>query len=286
MIRTPAVSGQFYESDFGKLHKQIESCFLSRFGPGDLPGKRRSKRVYGFIVPHAGYQFSGPCAAWAYKEMGESMFLQTYLIIGTNHTGYSESKIGTLDQDWETSFGVVKCDRERIKKIVSESKHIIRIDPKSHFNEHSIEVQLPFLQFVNKDNLRDLKIVPLIVNELSNIEAISSILAEEFKNALVICSSDFTHYGVNYNYLPFSASKEKLYALDKEAIKFILELDSSGFLSYSSGKTICGVYGIVLFIEVMKKMGASRGRVLRYYTSGDLTNNYSNAVGYGSIVFE
>lgn len=285
MLRSTSVAGMFYESDFGKLDKQVESCFLSKLGPGDLPSSKREKKIYGIIVPHAGYPFSGPCAAWGYKELGEAKLPGRYVIIGVNHSGFASSKIATLDQGWNMPFGVVKPDNDLINDLVKVSKHVVRVDSKAHFNEHSIEVQLPFLQFVNKDKLKDLRIVPLIVNDL--VKGIGKAIAKCSKDVIVIGSSDFTHYGVNYNYVPFSTDvKEKIYEMDGFGIDLILKLKTKEFLEYAQDKTICGAGAIALTMEIVKNLGCSKARLLRYYTSGDVSKDYKNAVGYGAIVFE
>ena len=86
-MRKPIVAGQFYESSFDELNKQIEISFKDKFGPGELPVKRTNKKIYGIISPHAGYSFSGPCQAWAYKEIAENAFPDLYVIVGLSHTG-------------------------------------------------------------------------------------------------------------------------------------------------------------------------------------------------------
>lgn len=287
MIRKPIVAGQFYESDFQALDKQVNECFLSKFGPGDLPVKKRTKDVLGAICPHAGYQFSGACAAWAYKEIGESKFPDLFVVIGPSHTSYGS---GILLEDFQTPFSLVKVDKEFGNALIRNSSLIE--NKQAHLNEHSIEVQLPFLQFVEKEYLDKIKIVPIVVDfnadykEIAN--AIVKIEKETKKKVCVIASSDFTHYGALYGYVPFAYNvKESLADLDNKAVEFIKKLDAKGFMDYVSetGATICGAIPIAILLEVLKNK-AKKVRVLRHYSSGDVAGDYSNCVDYISIVLE
>ena len=159
MARETAVAGQFYDSDFMKLDKQINDCYTSKFGPGDLPVKRTDKKIVrAVIVPHAGYFFSGACAAWAHKEIAESRFPHDFIILGPNN--YS-GKSALSAEDWKTPFGVVRTDKELVRQIKEATK--IGIGEEAHMHEHSLEVQLPFLQFSNKDKMPNLRIVPIVL---------------------------------------------------------------------------------------------------------------------------
>ncbi|MDD5086365.1 MAG: AmmeMemoRadiSam system protein B [Candidatus Nanoarchaeia archaeon] len=287
-VRKPIVAGQFYEKDFQKLNKQIEECFEGKNGPGALPLKKRQGDVLGAIVPHAGYVFSGPCAAWCYKEIAESKFSDLFLILGPNHSGFGSTS--TILDDWETPFGVVKVDKSFAKKLVENSS--IKEDSMAHLNEHSIEVQLPFLQFASRDNLDNLRFVAITLSYDFNLNELASSIRktidESGKKVCVIASSDFTHYGSAYGYMPFSQNiKENMKKLDYGAIDFIKKLDSKGFLNYVKEKkaTICGTSAISLLIEVLKGR-ANKANLMHYYTSGDVMGDYSNAVGYAGIIFK
>ncbi|MBI4448224.1 AmmeMemoRadiSam system protein B [Candidatus Woesearchaeota archaeon] len=281
----PIVAGYFYEEDFEKLSKQIEKCFTSKLGPGSLPGKRKNEKLFGVISPHAGYQFSGPCQAWAYKALAETRFPKRYILIGPDHNGFNSATSTCLD-DWETPFGIVKSDKSFIIDLLDKCSFIKKAEK---INEHSIEVQLPFLQYANKDKMKEIKIVPLIVPNEKDYMKIGEALAElGGEDTCVIVSSDFTHYGPSFNYVPFNYNiKEEMYALDKKAIAIIQDLDSKNFLGYvrDSGATICGKNAIALGMEVFKEWFSKKIELLSYYTSGDLTN-YSNAVGYAAITFK
>jgi len=287
-MRKPIVSGIFYPSDFNSLDKSIIESFEGPFGPGCLPEKKREKKVIGIISPHAGYIYSGGCAAWGFKELAESPFKDTYIVLGNDHQGNLKNAVST--KDWNTPFGIIKNDIIFSKSIIDNN--IFYEDNTAHEVEHSIEVQLPFLQHINKKHLKELKIVPIIIstkNYKDIAERIFKIISLSKKNVSIICSSDFTHHGNNYGYAPFKENiKENMSALDNTAIKLITSLDSKKFEEFikETNATICGEKGIKVMIELCKLLGAKKARLLRYYTSADITNDYKNTVGYASIVFE
>jgi len=279
-MRRAVVAGQFYEDDFQKLEKQIKDCFFLKQGPGDLPIKTRKGNIIGVIAPHAGYYFSGQCAAWAYKEIAEARFPDTFIIIGPSHYGFKDSYL--TKQDFDTPFGTVKTDKE-LAKIFLDSG-VVKENDKSHENEHSIEVQLPFLQYVNKTYLPHLKILPITIGSYN--KELASLIAEQKKSIYVVISSDFTHYGPNYGYIPFlTKKKEEMYKIDAEAIKLIKKLDTEAFLNFTKDKTICGSNPIATIMDLCKlKKGSAY--LSHYCTSGDIVNDYDNAVGYASIIFK
>lgn len=270
-MRIATFAGLFYEKNSDSLNKQIEECFKDKKGPRNF-NLKRSKKIFAVISPHAGYIYSGAAMAHAYKEIAEAEFADTYVIVGTDHTGIGNSIC--LD-DFETPFGIIRVDKDYCKQLIEKG-----FKQDKMLNEHSIEVQLPFLQFVSKDRLKDLRIVPIVTNSLVEFP-------EADKNIVFISSSDFTHYGINYGYTPFLFNKKKhMYELDKKAIEFIKNLDVRGFLEYinNTGATICGYNSIASVINHCKYHGAKKATLLKYYTSGDVVNNYMNAVGYASMV--
>ncbi|PIY60562.1 AmmeMemoRadiSam system protein B, partial [Candidatus Woesearchaeota archaeon CG_4_10_14_0_8_um_filter_47_5] len=278
------------EDNFLHLERQLAECFSHKKGPGDLPvSKRSSRMIKGAIVPHAGYFFSGPCAAWVHKEIAESAFPDTFLIIGTNHTGFPSH--ATMKMNWETPFGIVRTDDELIRLLVEKAGMVN--DEHAFENEHSIEVQLPFLQFANKDLLGKLRIAPLILGHrvLYDVKALALTLQECImdlgRRVCILVSSDFTHYGPNYHFVPFEGEPaERLYAFDQKAIDFIRKKDRRGFENYidETNATICGAQPIALLMEILKN--AEKIQLLQYYTSGDIIQDYKNAVGYAAITFE
>lgn len=284
MTRKPTVSGQFYPADRTVLDKQIKSCFLDRRGPG-MVSQKHTKNIISVISPHAGYMYSGMAAAWAYKEVAESPVPDLYIMLGLGHSGQYTCVSG---EDWMTPKGIVKTDSDFVAEIARSG---IPVDDNAHASEHSIEVQLPFLQFVKETHTKELTIAAIICSPDMEYRRIAHIIHETLtkqgKKAIIVTSSDFTHYGYNYGYMPFRDKvKENMYALDKEAISFIEKLDSSGFLEHvqKTGTTICGQYPIAVSIELSRLLGAKKGKLLQYYTSGDIVNNYDSAVGYAAIV--
>lgn len=286
MARKPIVAGMFYESEKEALKEQIKECFLSKFGPGKLPEGKKEKTILGVIAPHAGYIYSGPCAVFSYKEIAESKLPDLFIILGLSHSGYPSC---VSLEDWETPLGIVKNDKDFGKALIKNTG--LKQNEIAHNQEHSIEVQLPFLQFINKND--EIKITPIIASsDLPYDELAQNIvktIKEENKKVCLIASSDFTHYGVNYGYFPFQNKvKDNLYALDNDAIKHIKNLDAHRFLGYTeqTGATICGKFPIAVMLEACKLLGAKNAKLLKYYTSGDIVHDYSSAVGYASIVVE
>jgi AmmeMemoRadiSam system protein B len=278
-IREPAVAGQFYAGDKEGLIKQIEASFKSKFGPGELPEVSESKKVLGAVVPHAGYVFSGPCASHVYAEIAASEKPDVFVILGTNHrmAGGNSTMLGT----WKTPLGKAKINDEFARELD------ININEEVHRFEHSIEVQLPFLQYILKNKL---SFVPILVSDIKDLDKkIVTAIGSTGKGITTIASSDMTHFGFNYGFLPFVDNvKENMQKLDGEAIEKIKALDDNGFLKYleKTEATICGSMPIVTLIRVCKALGAERAKLLKYYTSGDMIGDYSSAVGYASLVIK
>ena len=284
-VREPVAAGLFYEANPKLLSEQIRECFLGERGPGDLPVSKRSGFVSGAIVPHAGYQYSGACAAWAYKEIGETELADTYVIMGPNHTGLGGSALTT--QNFRTPFGIVRTDKRLASYLISKGSIVDSELP--HLEEHSIEVQIPFLQFINKDS-ESWKILPIVLSDGIDYKALALDLKEAMvdlgKKIVFIASSDFTHYGRAYGYVPFSSDiPDRIRKLDKKAIEFIKKKDDVGFLNYvyETGATICGRLPIATLLNIMSN---KKAELLQYYTSGDLVNDYKNSVSYASIIFK
>lgn len=286
MARKAVYAGQFYEKNEQALDKQIAECFEGKNGPGALPLSKRSKNIQAIIAPHAGYQFSGACAAWAYKEIAESEFADVYIIIGPNHSGPENSISMT---GYETPFGVARVDQEFAKLILEKNEELKENDA-AHALEHSIEVQIPFLQFATKDKMNELKIVPILIHELDYAKLgldLKEAIMESGKKVIIIVSSDFTHYGHSYHYIPFSTDiKKNIYERDKKAIDFIEKLNADAFIGYmdETQGTVCGAFPIAVLLKTLKH---SKVELLQYYTSADLEEDsmYKNAVSYAAILF-
>ncbi|MFH1134342.1 MAG: AmmeMemoRadiSam system protein B [Nanoarchaeota archaeon] len=280
MVRQPIVAGQFYAGSRDALLKQVKACFADKRGPG-LPSGRTNETVAGAIVPHAGFMYSGPCAAFAYKTIAEGKKPDLFVIYGVNHHGLGGTAL--LLDDFETPLGTVKVDRAFGEALLDSCRWLSDSAP-VHAFEHSIEVQLPFLQFV----MPSFEFLPIIVSSASHLDeiatAVRKVAVEQKKTVCVIASSDFTHFGENYGFMPFAPKRELIEKLDKGAIDNILRLDSAGFARYveETGATICGRLPIQLLLKTLQ---AGKARLISYYLSGDIAGGYENSVSYAAIVF-
>jgi len=285
-MRKAQVAGSFYPEKKQEIEKQI-SGFFSNLEVASIKLKE-NKEIKAGIVPHAGYAYSGKCASFVYNLIRNEK-IDAFIILGTNHSGLG-GRISFSIDDFDTPLGSVESDIELIEKIMLRAKRDkidISVSEEAHKYEHSIEVQIPFLQSVQKN----FKIVPMLVKDLNLIELkkfgklISDIIKNEKKNIFVIASSDFTHYGRAYGFLPFTENvRENLYELDDKAIQSILKLDADEFYVISRKTTICGSQAILSLIETAKNLKLT-GEKLCYYTSGDVSQDWDMAVGYASIVF-
>jgi len=284
MIREPAVAGSFYPESPEELKDLIEKCIKD--GPGE---KLKKKDVLGVISPHAGYTYSGVGAAYAHMALAGSGYPKTLILLGPAHMIGDNSV--WLGSDWATPLGKVEVDRELGRKIADNS--LFDLSPDPHINEHSLEVQLPFIQYIcEKYNIKLPKIVPIVFSLPLNLdvinkfgEAIYAVIRD--RNVKLLVSSDFTHYGPRFDYVPFTEGniKEKIYDLDREAIKKIEEMDLKGFVDYvnTTKATICGSFPIAVAMSISKNFGIKKGKLLNYSNSGDTTNFYSNSVSYAAI---
>jgi AmmeMemoRadiSam system protein B len=290
MIREPAFAGQFYEANPQRLRAQIEICFKGKLGPKSIPGKQKGS-VIAAIIPHAGYTYSGQAAAHAYKAIAESEKPDTVIIICPSHTGMGPSVSVYPEGTWKTPLGEVSVDSEFVKVMLGHSKRA-SADEIAHRSEHAVEVHLPFLQYIFKD----FKIVPICMKGIKVLEEsndlVSAILNAAYelrRKVLVIASSDFTHYGESYMYTPYKATQlKKVEALDKKAISCIEKFKEVDFLKHivQNNATICGYAPITAAIIFARSMKSKSARLLKYYTSADITNDKNNFVAYASIVFD
>lgn len=272
-MRLCAVCGSFYESDKELLLEELKKSFAE---PG-MPD-RKKKKVRAAIVPHAGYFFSGKCAAYAYKEIADSD-PKKIIIFGPNH--YSHES-GIADQDWQTPLGIVKTDKKLAEKIAKNTG--LNIDNSVHMKEHSIEVQIPFLQYV----LRDFKICAIALGSDINYKKLGEDLLEIVSDEFILISSDFTHYGFNYSYTPFVTEVDKnLENLNKNALAGVLDNDVERFLGHlkKTNNTICGRAAIITFLHMNKKLKL-KAKLLDSYKSSDILPDKMNSVTYNAVVFE
>lgn len=279
-IRRPTQAGAFYEGDAEALKIQIENCFLQELGPKKHPqvNKNGPRQLVGLICPHAGYMYSGAVAANAYYELAYDGKPDIVVILGPNHTGYGSALSLMNEGVWRTPFGDVEIDVETANQIVQET-HIVDVDDVAHRFEHSIEVQLPFLQYLYGSNFRFVPICFQMQDFYSAVEigqALAKVLTG--KNAVVIASSDMTHY----------EPQIRAAAKDKAALKAVEAMDVKRFYSIIERQNItaCGYGPIATTITAAKGMGAKEAKLLCYKSSGDVTGDYSSVVGYAAVSFE
>ncbi|MEM3554168.1 MAG: AmmeMemoRadiSam system protein B, partial [Candidatus Bathyarchaeia archaeon] len=147
-IRLPSQAGAFYAGKAESLKRQIEECFLHELGPGTIPKVVEGpRRIVGLVCPHAGYMYSGPVAAHAYYNLASDGKPDTVVLFGPNHALYGSALAVMNEGLWRTPLGDVEVDGETANKIVREAR-IVDVDDSAHRYEHSIEVQLPFLQYL------------------------------------------------------------------------------------------------------------------------------------------
>jgi AmmeMemoRadiSam system protein B len=276
-IRKPCQAGAFYAGRKEALVKEIESCFLHKLGPGKIPEVNQlgERMLTALICPHAGYMYSGPIAAHSYYAMALDGIPEAAVIIGPNHTGLGSGVSMMSEGYWETPLGTLQVNSELAKEIYKSST-LIDLDESAHLYEHSIEVQLPFLQYLYRDKLT---IVPvcMMMQDLETSVEVGKAVAEAIKekNAIVIASSDMTHYE------NVDSAKRK----DKLAIEAILSLDEFKLEStvYSYDISMCGYGPIAAALKASKMLNGKKAKLLAYGTSGDITGDYSSVVGYAAI---
>ena len=275
---------------------EIEQCFLSKHGVGEKPkvSEDGARRIIGGVVPHAGLIYSGSIAAHTYYRLAKDGQPETFVILGVSHGG-NPGFATMFDAVWRMPMGDVNVDSELARSIVRHSE-FVDINPEAHEGEHSIEIQLPFLQYVYNEKF---KIVPITVG-YGDYEmckdvgtAIAKAVKEQGRDVVVLGSTDFTHYGVFYGYTPvgtrpFERVLKWIYETDRSLIEMIISLDAEGLVRKvrENNYTMCGYLPVATMIVAAEKMGASRGELLKYATSYDVQGSTDLVVGYASIVIE
>jgi len=274
-VRKPAVSGTFYAGTARELEEQIEWCYKHELGPGVMPQLNSGglREIVAIVAPHAGYYYSGPVAAHAYKELADDGIFDTAVILGPNHTGYGHPVSVWTGSAWNTPLGEVEINETLAQSLLGG---IIKSDETAHIHEHSIEVQLPWLQHL----YRSIKIVPItmLTQDIETARTVGKVISQVDGNLILIASSDFTHYE------PHSVAVEK----DGSVIEAIVALDEEELYKRCEclNCTMCGYGPVASVIVAAKEMKAKRASLLKYATSGDTSGDFSRVVGYGSIVIK
>jgi AmmeMemoRadiSam system protein B/AmmeMemoRadiSam system protein A len=263
-IREPVCAGTWYPGDAKRLREDIET-YLQKASTPDLQGQ-----LFALIAPHAGYSYSGQVAAYAYKLLEKQKF-ESVVLIGPSHHVYF-SGVSIYDRGgFRTPLGVVPLDTA-LTSALKDRDHRIRYVAEAHAQEHSLEIQLPFLQVV----MPGFKLVPLVMGDQSFAscewlaEAVAGCVGK--KSVLVVASSDLSHFH------PYQEAKK----LDQVVLDEVNAFDPRALSENLKGGTCeaCGGGPMVTAMLIAKKLGATKGHVLYYANSGDVTGDRSRVVGY------
>ena len=265
-VRKPVAAGAFYPADAEELKDYMHQVIKHK-----IP-KIKPKAI---IVPHAGYIYSGQTAAKAFGMIDD---FDVYIVLGPNHTGLGK-EISVFEGAYEIPFGTVETDNELGELLVHNSS--VDVDYYAHLQEHSIEVQLPFIDFISK---KPYKIVPIVIgtHNREKLRHLGMALAEAIKNyrkdILIVVSSDMNHY----------ENQDTTIKKDELAIKALENLDEEEFFNRVEQYDIsmCGAAASYAAVVAAKLLGAKEARLIEHTTSGDVNGDYDQVVGYASIIIE
>ncbi len=267
MIREAIVAGKFYPDSPARLKEMIE---------GMVDERAKKEDAIGLVSPHAGYVYSGSVSGAVVSLI---KLKDTYIIIGPNHTGMGKPFSIMTQGAWKTPLGKVDIDTELAGRILASSRYLEE-GSEAHRLEHSIEVQLPFLQYFGKQ----FKLVPIVLSyaDINVYKEIGQAIAVAIKSirrkTIIIASSDMTHYETQ------NLAREK----DNRAIEAILELNEDKLAKRIKdfNITMCGYAPVVSLITAARELGAGKAELAKYQTSGDVSGDYSSVVGYAGIIIK
>lgn len=269
IIRESAVDGSFYPADPGELTGQIRG-YLEKAPSLDI------SNIKALICPHAGYIYSGQIAAYSYKQIA-GLTYDSIIVIAPSHGQYFDYISVYHGDGYRTPLGAVAIDKERALMLSGASK-AIKLSDSGHGREHSLEVQLPFLQLVAGS---DIKIIPIIIGDQSkeSIEALGNTIGKLFSddNILIIASTDLSHYH------PYDIAS----GLDGKVSRLIDSFDTEGLMEeFTAGRAeMCGGGPVISAMIASRAMGADSSKVIKYANSGDISGDRSAVVGYLSAAF-
>lgn len=277
-VRKPAVAGQFYPADPAELSTLIDECYLHPLGPGKKPpASKRQASLVAVVCPHAGYVYSGPVAAHSYLHVSSLPDPELIVVVAPNHYGIGSGVSTFKAGEWETPLGRMRVDSEAARQL-AEFAQIVAFDPDAHRLEHSLEVQLPFLQRIYGDRVPLLP-VSLVFQDIETAKTLAEAVAKVVrgKRAVLVASSDLTHYE------PANEARKK----DTALIQQVLKMDVEGFYSTLErlNVTACGYGAIATVIEAAKSLGLAKAELLKYASSGDTSGDNLQVVGYGALRF-
>ncbi len=271
LVRKPAVSGMFYPDNPVELKKDIETYL------GSAIIRNFEENIIGIVSPHAGYMYSGQVAAYGFKMIAKKPY-DTVVLIGPSHRAYFDGVALWARGGFETPLGRIDIDEDIAREMINAGG-IIKANMDTHKQEHSLEVQLPFLQSV----LEDFKIIPLVMGIQTTdackklAQSLSFVLGNSAKRFLIVCSTDLSHY------YPDTKAKK----LDGIIVEHLDTFNISGMIeNIEAGKTeACGAGPIIVTMILSEMLGANCGKVLKYANSGDVSGDKSGVVGYVSAIF-
>jgi AmmeMemoRadiSam system protein B len=267
MIRQPAVANQFYPGDERSLKRELSA----RMKEGQT-----KEKVIAMISPHAGYMYSGDVAGAVFSA---AEIPKDIVVMGPNHHGLGATYAIMTHGTWQMPGGQVPVNEELAALMIEESRYL-EADTQAHTHEHSIEVQLPFAQYVRPE----IELVPVVLGraDYTICEEIGMAIARALKRyekpVLLIASTDMTHYESH------QSAKEK----DHLAIDRITSMDPAGLLDIvtKNNITMCGVVPTTITLIAAKELGATKARLIHYATSGDVSGDYSYVVGYAGCIIQ
>ncbi len=265
MIRSSAVAGMFYSADPETLRRSVQG-FLVDARPGN---------AVGVVVPHAGYLYSGAVAGEVYSQI---VLPEVCVVLSPNHTGRGAEAAIMCRGRWQTPLGEMAVD-ETLALAILERSELLEEDSTAHRREHAIEVQLPFLQVLGTKAFVPITLMTLSFKQCAAIaRAVADAVRDSGRTVLLVASSDMTHYESH----DAAAQKDRL-ALDR-----VEALDPQGLYETVRQQAIsmCGVIPTTIMLLAAKALGATRARTVRYATSGEVSGDFAQVVGYAGVIVE
>ncbi|MHA1912730.1 MAG: AmmeMemoRadiSam system protein B [Promethearchaeota archaeon] len=291
VLRKASHAGRWYEGSEKGLLTALKGYFTdNQFGPNEEPTllNKTERKNIGGVSPHAGMDYSGPCAAFTYLNLFKEKIPDTVIILGTDHIGYS--KVALMRKgEWETPLGNLKID-ETLSNAIVDNSNIVE-DDTSLFTgfqaeqEHNIEIQMPFIKYCSQG--KDVKVVTLKISGTRDIKKLTEISNDVTtaiqlvdKDVVIVASSDMSHKSVN------NADEMRIFKeIDLEVIDNFKKLDPQKTLEAALRTTVCGPQTITTLELICRNLNATRGELLKYYTSSEKTGNIGGyCVGYFSGV--
>ncbi len=265
MIRSSAVAGMFYSADPEKLRRSVQD-FLVEATPC---------RAMGVVVPHAGYLYSGAVAGEVYAHV---LAPEVCVVLSPNHTGLGAEASIMCRGRWRTPLGELPVD-EALASAILERSPLLQDDSVAHLREHAVEVQLPFLQVLGTTAFVPITLMTLSFKKCAAVaEALGGAIRESGRPVLLVASSDMTHY----------ESREAAARKDRLALDRVEALDPQGLYETvrEQGISMCGVIPTTIMLLAARALGATRSRTVRYATSGEISGDYAQVVGYAGVIVE